>query len=281
MHDTSLSQTAAKPGKIAPTRWALSLLIVLFLCLAATTARAQQAAGAITGSVTDPGGAVIPNALVTARDVDRGTTWTTRTTSAGIYEFPQITVGNVEVRVEVPGFTVARDNAFALTLNQVVRADFHLNIGKVSDTVDVVDAPPLLQTASTELGTLIDGQTATALPLATRDINQLTLLVPGVVSPNIFAFESPQTTFGTGRPYVNGGREQDNNFSLDGMDTNQADNNEVAYVPGRMRCRSSTSSPATPRRTSATTSAGSSSRRSNPAPINFTATCSSSSGIPT
>ena len=57
------------------------------------------------------------------------------------------------------------------------------------------------------------------------------MLAPGVVSPNIFAFQAPQSTFGTGRPYVNGAREQDNNFSLDGMDTNQADNNEVAYVP--------------------------------------------------
>ena len=71
----------------------------------------------------------------------------------------------------------------------------------------------------------------TSLPLATRDVNQLTLLVPGVVSPNIFAFESSQTTFGTGRPYVNGAREQDNNASLDGMDVNQPDNNDVAYVP--------------------------------------------------
>jgi hypothetical protein len=66
--------------------------------------------------------------------------------------------------------------------------------------------------------------------LATRDINQLTLLAPGVVSPNIFAFESSQNTFGTGRPYVNGAREQDNNASLDGMDINQPDNNDVAYV---------------------------------------------------
>jgi hypothetical protein len=58
----------------------------------------------------------------------------------------------------------------------------------------------------------------------------LSLLAPGVVSPNIFAFESSQTTFGTGRPYVNGAREQDNNSTLDGMDVNQPDNNDVAYV---------------------------------------------------
>jgi hypothetical protein len=106
-----------------------------------------------------------------------------------------------------------------------------LKVGNVSQTVEVTAAPPLLQTDSTELGTLLDSSAATALPLSTRNLNQLTLLTPGVVSPNIFAFQAPQATFGTGRPYVNGAREQDNNFSLDGMDTNQADNNEVGYVP--------------------------------------------------
>jgi hypothetical protein len=194
-------------------------------------AYAQQAAGAITGTVTDSSGAAIPKAAVTIRDVDRGTTWTGTTNNSGIYEFPQVTVGNVEISVEAKGFAVAHLNSFTLVLNQVAVADFKLQIGNVTQTVQVVEAPPLLQTASTEMSTLIDAKTTTSLPLATRDINQLTLLAPGVVSPNIFAFQSPQTTFGTGRPYVNGAREQDNNFSLDGMDTNQADNNEVAYVP--------------------------------------------------
>jgi hypothetical protein len=226
------SLSATNRRRFAPIRWAFSLIALLICMAAATAASAQQAAGAITGAVTDPAGSVIPGALVTVHDVDRGTVWTTHTTSAGLYDFPEITLGNVEVKVEAPGFAPERIASFTLTLNQVARVDFSLKVGNVSDTVNVLDEAPVLQTASTELGTLIDAKTATDLPLATRDINQLTLLAPGVVSPNIFAFQSPQTTFGTGRPYVNGAREQDNNFSLDGMDTNQADNNEVAYVPG-------------------------------------------------
>ena len=133
--------------------------------------------------------------------------------------------------MQATGFATAHRNSFVLVLNQVARVDFKLKVGDVTSTVEVVDAPPLLQSSSTEMGTLIDANAATSLPLATRDTNQLTLLAPGVVSPNIFAFQSSQTTFGTGRPYVNGAREQDNNFSLDGMDVNQADNNDVAYVP--------------------------------------------------
>ena len=228
-----MSVKCNKPLSAAMLNLAL-LFTVGAACLipgASFTAYAQQAAGAITGTVTDQSGAPIANAVVTVRDMDRSTTWTAKTSSAGLYEFPQIPVGNVEIKAEAIGFATTRRNGFTLVLNQVARVDFALKVGNVSTTVEVTAAPPLLQTASTEMGTLIDANAATSLPLATRDTNQLTLLAPGVVSPNIFAFQSSQTTFGTGRPYVNGAREQDNNFSLDGMDVNQADNNDVAYVP--------------------------------------------------
>ncbi len=200
-------------------------------CGTSATLRAQQSAGSITGFVADSSGSAIARATVTLRDVDRGTTWVAKTTDAGLYDFPTIPVGRVEVKVEAPGFATEMRSPFTLTLNQVARVDFLLKVGNVSTSITVSDAPPLLQTGSTELGTLIDANAAANLPLATRDINQLTLLAPGVLSSNIFAFESPQTTFGTGRPYVNGAREQDNNFMLDGMDINQPDNNEVSYTP--------------------------------------------------
>jgi Carboxypeptidase regulatory-like domain/TonB dependent receptor/TonB-dependent Receptor Plug Domain len=192
---------------------------------------AQQAAGSVTGTVTDPSGSAVANASVTARDVNQNTTWATKTNDAGVYEFPQIPAGKIAIRVEAPGFQTQERTAFDLVVNQVARVDFGLAVGKLSTTVQVSGEAPLLQTSSTEVGTVLNADDVTALPLATRDTNQLTLLVPGVISPNIFAFESSQTTFGTGRPYVNGAREQDNNASLDGMDVNQPDNNDVAYVP--------------------------------------------------
>jgi hypothetical protein len=216
--------------KISPFLFGAGCLVVLLLSAPLTT-WAQQAAGSITGTVTDPSGSAVPNASITASDVNQGTTWTTKTDGAGIYEFPQIPAGNISVTVQAAGFAAQQRPAFALVVNQVARVDFALAVGKVSETISVNSAPPLLQTSSTEVGTVLNADDVTALPLATRDVNQLTLLVPGVVSPNIFAFESSQTTFGTGRPYVNGAREQDNNASLDGMDVNQPDNNDVAYVP--------------------------------------------------
>ena len=209
----------------------LSLIMVAMLVGWASRVDAQQASGSVTGTVTDPTGASVVNAAVTARDVDRNTTWTTQTNEAGVYEFPQISVGNIEVKVAATGFSTQVHPAFSLIVNQVARIDFQLQVGQITQTVEVSVAPPLLQTDSTEVGQLIEHDVTVALPLASRDVNQFTLLAPGVTSPNIFAFQANQTTFGTGRPYVNGAREQDNNFSIDGMDANQADNNEVAYVP--------------------------------------------------
>jgi hypothetical protein len=214
-----------------------SLMVMLaigmgtFVLGASSPVWAQQAAGSITGTVIDPSGSAIPGATVIVRDVDRGTTWTTKTSSAGIYEFPQVSVGTVVVTVDASGFNKEVRNSFALSVNQVAQIDFKMQVGSVNATVEVTAAPPLLQTVSTEVGSVLDANAVNSLPLATRDINQLTLLVPGVVSPNIFAFQSSQNTFGTGRGYVNGAREQDNNATLDGMDINQPDNNDVAYVP--------------------------------------------------
>ena len=207
-----------------------SVLCFLVPVLGTLPSLAQQAAGSVTGEVRDSVGASIPNATVTVRDVDRGTLTTTKTTSAGLYDFPQIPVGNVEVKVEATGFTTQQHSRFSLTVNQVARVDFKMSVGGATETIEVNATPPLLQSDSTEFSTLLDSRAVSNLPLAARNINQLTLLAPGVISPNIFAFQSAQTTFGTGRPYVNGAREQDNNFTLDGMDVNQADNNDVAYV---------------------------------------------------
>jgi len=209
----------------------LAALVCAVLMASGKPAWSQEVRASITGTVTDPSGAPIAGATVTATNEDTGTKLTTQTDDAGLYYLTQVAVGKYDLKVEAKGFQSAVRPAFTLVLNQIARIDVQMKVGQVSETVEVTSAPPILQTDSTDLGTLVDSRAAVSLPLATRNINELTLLAPGVTSPNIFAFQAPQTTFGTGRPYVNGAREQDNNFSLDGMDTNQPDNNEVSYVP--------------------------------------------------
>jgi hypothetical protein len=194
--------------------------------------QAQEVTAAITGTVVDPGGAPINGAKVTAKDVDRGIVQTTESNDSGVFNFPRVPVGTYEVRAEAKGFQAAKQTAFTVVLNQTARLSFQLKIGQVTETVEVTATAPLLQTDASLIGSVIDGRTIAALPLSTHNTNQLTLVThAGVITPNPFGFQAAQNSFGTGRPYVNGAREQENNFILDGMDNNQPDNNDVGFVP--------------------------------------------------
>ncbi|HMF92143.1 MAG TPA: carboxypeptidase regulatory-like domain-containing protein, partial [Candidatus Angelobacter sp.] len=193
---------------------------------------AQEFTANITGTVVDPTKAPIQGATVSAKDVDRGTVRTATTNDTGAFNISNVPVGQYEVTVEAKGFQIAKQPAMTLVMNQTARLEFQLKVGGKETVVEVTTTAPLLQTDTSLLGSIVDSKTATDLPLSTHNINQLTLIsAAGVVTPNLFGFQAAQNSFGTGRPYVNGAREQENNFILDGMDNNQPDNNDVGYVP--------------------------------------------------
>ncbi len=191
----------------------------------------QQVTAAITGRVTDPSGAPIANAAVTAVDVDRGTVWPATTNADGDYDLPRLPVGTYNVKVEAAGFQTAVRPNILLVLNQVARLDFRPPIGQVRQSVEVSAAPPLLKTDSTQIDTVIDSRTNEALPLATRNFVQLTLLSAGSTTTNPSEFTGAESSVGSGRPYINGNREQADNFLLDGIDDNYPQGNYVGYTP--------------------------------------------------
>lgn len=209
---------------------AVSLISALLL-LGAGFAWGQQVTAAITGKITDPSGASVVDAKITATDRERGTVWTTSTNVDGIFNLPRLPIGSYNIKVEKEGFQAAQHTGVVLQLNDVARLDFQLQVGNVSQSVEVTSAAPLLQTQATELGQVIDSRTNVELPLATRNYVQLTLLAPGSIHPDPSTFENGQTTASSGRPNVNGNREQANNFILDGLDNNQASDNLVGYAP--------------------------------------------------
>jgi Carboxypeptidase regulatory-like domain len=208
--------------------WALVLLSV---ALFGTQAQTQEVTAGITGTVTDPSGAAVVGALVTATDVQRGTSFSTRSNGDGMYYLQWIPVGTYRLRAEGQTFSTATLPPFRLVLNQIARLDFHMVLGPLKEVVQVSGAAPLLQTQSTEVSTIIDAETNVALPLASRNYVQLALLVPGAVTPNREAIATAKRIDMAGQPYINGNREQDNNFLLDGMDNNQLSDNLVAYSP--------------------------------------------------
>ncbi len=209
-------------------RIALSSFVMFFVC---SIALGQDISAKITGTVTDASGAVISGATVTARDTSRGTAYPTQTNSAGVYYLSPLPSGDYVLNVTAPGFSTVQHPAFSLVMNQTARVDIAMPVGQASQTVEVSSAPPLLQTDQTFMGTVLDARANVTLPLATRNYNQLTLLSPGAVSLNPGSFTGSQASFQVGRPYINGNREQTNNYVLDGMDNNQIDNNDVAFAP--------------------------------------------------
>jgi Carboxypeptidase regulatory-like domain/TonB dependent receptor len=211
---------------------ALMLAAVFIAVLVATPrVRAQETTGAINGTITDPSGSPIAGATVTATDTARGTAYPTQTNGDGAYYLTHLPVGNYSVKVEAKGFQTAAHAPFDLVLDQVARVDVQMTVGAMSQTVEVTGLAPLLQTETTDLSTHIDHVVTENIPLITGNYNELTLLTPGATSTNPGAFTSGQNTFQIGRPYINGNREQTNNYILDGIDNNQNDNNEVAYSP--------------------------------------------------
>jgi hypothetical protein len=207
--------------------------LLLFAALAGSSfGWGQEVTASITGTVTDPKGAALPGATVTATSQERGLTYTALTNDTGLYRISQLPVGTYTVKVEKSGFATTSYPAFVLTLNQVARIDLAMKVGQASETVTVTSEAPILATETTQVDTVINAATNDNLPLASRNYVQLTLLAPGAVSTDPSSFNSGNNTGGYGgRPLINGNREQANNFMLDGMDNNQVSDNLLGYTP--------------------------------------------------
>jgi hypothetical protein len=220
----------------------LLLLLAAFALLSAASlsvlpALGQDVTASITGTVTDVSGAPIVGASVEAHDVDRGTLFPASTNDTGVFNLPRLPIGSYEIKVTAEGFQPTKQPPVTLVLNQVARFTFQLRVKRVSETVDVVDEAPVLQTDSVQLGTVIDAKTNDDLPLASRNFVQLTLLTPGALTIDPQTMNTGSQTSqqiagnGGGRPYINGNREESNNFILDGVDDNQASENAVGLTP--------------------------------------------------
>ena len=134
------------------------------------------------------------------------------------------------MKAELSRFKTAATKAIQMEARQVVRLDFKLELGAVEETIEVKSDTPVLQTETVTVGQVISGTTLSTLPLNGRNTGQLSLLLPGSITPNPSAFTAIRN-FSSGRPFVNGNREQTNNYTIDGVDMNESIDNLVAYQP--------------------------------------------------
>jgi hypothetical protein len=206
-------------------------LVLLAIVLASSVAaRAQTGAASLTGLVTDETGASVPGATVTATNQATNVAYTAVSNESGNYTITSLPVGTYVVKAELTSFKTVSTTPIQLEAMQTVRLDFKLELGSLEETIEVTGETQVLQTETATVGEVISGTTLQALPLNGRNTGQLSLLLPGVVTPNPGSFTSIRN-FGGGRPFVNGNREQTNNYTIDGVDMNESIDNLVAYQP--------------------------------------------------
>ncbi|MGH9786882.1 MAG: carboxypeptidase regulatory-like domain-containing protein, partial [Terriglobia bacterium] len=176
-------------------------------------ALAQLPTATILGTISDGTGAVVPGAMLTARNVETGQTRTTTSGGDGAYRFTALPVGAYEVRVESSGFQTQIRSGLTLAVAQEAVIHFTLQVGAVEQTVSVTADAPLIETTSGSLGGLVNEQKISELPLNGRNYIDLTLTQTGV---NLHARHG-DTAGATGTWFSSSGAPvRSNSFLLDG-----------------------------------------------------------------
>ena len=202
----------------SPARLASYCVVVLFCIATFTSAFGQSTGGRILGRVTDSTGAVLKDVKVTLINEATGVSRDSQTNDSGDYSFPEVPVGNYRLEFDQAGFKKNIRHGVTLDVNQVITLNMTMQIGATAETVDVTSEAPLVDTTSTQLGTVVNDRAIVQLPLNQRDTYQFLSLQPGVSSQ-----VGADLYYGgnsTGSVSVNGGRGRANNFSVNGGDAN-------------------------------------------------------------
>ncbi|MBX5496923.1 MAG: TonB-dependent receptor, partial [Bryobacteraceae bacterium] len=194
----------------------------------AATAFGQTAS--VTGRVTDASGAVVPGVKIEARNDATGVASSTESNDSGYYNLPQLLPGTYTITAEKSGFNTLRQTGLTLAVNQVARVDLTLQVGSVSESVEVAAEAVLLESESSTLGQLVQGAQVSNLPLLGRNPYALAGLVPGVrISAG--ANDLPVDQISTASASINGARGNQNEYLLDGApNTAPAQNQPVVFA---------------------------------------------------
>ncbi len=191
-------------------------LIVAAISALVTPLPAQTSFGRISGIVTDPGGAVIPGATVTIRNLDTQATRTVTTQGSGFYTATDLPIGNYSVEVNQQGFRPQQRTGLQIVADARLTVDFKLELGNVSQSVEVTAvAGETINTTSGELARVIETKQVNNLALNGRNYTQLMSLVPGAVVTNPDQF-SVTTSLAASNQTINGNRSDTNNLTVDG-----------------------------------------------------------------
>ena len=199
-------------------RLAALLLLPLIAC-------AQYGTGVLLGTVTDTSGAVVAGARVVTRNVETNEVREFTTDSSGNYQFNALPAGNYVVTVTANSFKQARVDNLVLRVNSQLRADVGLQVGTVSESIDVEATAPLIQTNTAAVGTVVDNRTVRELPFNNRNFYDLVALTPGVVK-----VRGASSVMDERSAEIGGVRNTSTNAMLDGVDFSVANINNPAIA---------------------------------------------------
>jgi hypothetical protein len=208
----------------------IRLILTTLITLLPAVVAAQFETAAVVGTAKDRSGAIVSQAKVTLTNVDTGVSATTDTDAAGSFEFRNVRIGRYLETAEKAGFSMAMADNVTVSIGARQRVDMTLDVGAVSETVNVSGAATMLDTDTSERGQLIRGENIRALPVLNRDYSSLALLATGVRQSALSG--SREGSFN-----VNGLRSTFNNFLIDGVDnnaygtSNQGFSNQVMQPP--------------------------------------------------
>jgi Carboxypeptidase regulatory-like domain len=193
-----------------------AFLLLLLAGLLAPSAVAQTTA-TLSGTASDEAGAVLPGAVVTLKNVETGLTRTAKTNDQGLYTVSFLPVGTYSLTVEHQGFQGKTLSGIILQVDQKARVDITLSVAATAATVTVNAEAPLVNTASSDLGEVIENKRIVDLPLNGRQFSQLILLTAGATSGSIQGGVASGFQVGGAMVSVNGARANQNEFTLDGV----------------------------------------------------------------
>jgi hypothetical protein len=210
----------------------MRILLVSLWSLAAVLSGSAQTTATIVGTVTDSSGAVIANAAISVVQEETGLKRDVRTNDHGVYVVPSLPVGSYSVSAELAGFKRKTVTGVVLQVNQEARIDLQMDVGQVTETVTITSSAVLLQTESTAVGQVIDNLYNTQIPLNNRDFSQLILLVPGaIMRPGGVTLSTGAAIGSLGSGVAIGGRDNHNNFMIDGANNNARQFGNIAIKP--------------------------------------------------
>jgi hypothetical protein len=198
-------------------------------------AKAQTTTGTVTGTVTDTTGAVVPNAAVVVEDVDTGVKTTTTTNGAGAYTVRFLPIGKYKVTISATGFASQKYDTFAVEINETVKINPKLAVASTSTSVEVNETAPILDTTDGVISTTFTNNEIQNFPLEGRNFQSVALYTPGVVQTDPTGMTgsnaTERSTTSNNLISVNGNRGQANYYTLDGVDINEPQNNQISYNP--------------------------------------------------